>query len=106
MLLRASAEHDQENYDLAAIKDGTGGGVAHGDLLVRFVDAMMDRNRLAPDEIRKQIEVELGEAALVDVAAVIATFEATDRIADAVGTPLEDYKEAATVEIRKEIGFA
>ena len=106
MLLRASAEHDNADYDLSALKDGTGGGVAHGELLVRFVDAVMGQNDFAPEAIRIEVRETFGAAALVDIAAVIATFEATDRIADATGTPLEDYKEAATVDIRKEIGFA
>lgn len=106
MLLRASAEHDKADYDLTALKEGTGGGVPEGDLLVNFVDAMMARNEQDPAELRREIVATLGDAAMVDVAAVVATFEATDRIADATGTPLEDYKEAATVEIRKEIGFS
>ena len=105
MLLRASGEHDNVDYDLAALKDGTGGGVEDGELLIRFVDTVMDLNAEAPAVDRAEIRDVLGEAALVDIAAVIATFEATDRIADATGTPLEDYKEAATVALRKEIGF-
>ena len=105
MLLRASGEHNNVAYDLAALKDGTGGGVEDGELLIRFVDTVINLNAEAPAVDKAEIRDVLGEAALVDIAAVIATFEATDRIADATGTPLEDYKEAATVALRKEIGF-
>ena len=104
MVLRASAERDGTAYDLAALRDGGGGGVRDGDRFAAFVDALMARGG-DPAALRAEIRETLGEAALVDIAAVIATFEATDRIADATGTPLEDYKEAATRDLRKEIGF-
>ena len=48
MLLRASGEHDNVDYDLAALKDGTGGGVEDGELLIRFVDTVMILNAEAP----------------------------------------------------------
>ena len=105
MLLRESGEHDNVDYDLAALKDGTGGGVEDGELLIPFVDTVINLNAEAPAVDKVEIRDVLGEAALVDTVPVIATFEATDRIADAPGTPLEDYKEAATVALRKEIGF-
>ena len=83
MLLRASGEHDNVDYDLAALKGGTGGGVEDSELLIPFVDTVMNINAEAPAVDKAEIRDGLGEAALVDIAPVIATFESTDRIADA-----------------------
>ena len=44
MLLRASGEHDNADYDLAALEDGTGGGVEDGELLIPLVDTVMNLN--------------------------------------------------------------
>ncbi len=105
MLLRVSGQHDEADYDVTTLKDGNGGDVEHGEMLVTFVDATMGLRDRPTADLRSEIGQTLGDAALVDIAAVIATFEATDRIADATGTPLEDYKEEATVDLRREIGF-
>ena len=48
MLLLASGEHDNVDYDLAALKDGTGGGFEDGKLLIRFVDTVMNLSADAP----------------------------------------------------------
>ena len=45
------------------------------------------------------------EAALVDAAGVIASFNAYSRAADATGIPIEDGKLEATVELRAELGL-
>ena len=47
----------------------------------------------------------LGDAGLVDSAAVIANYCALDRVADATGIPLEPAKEANTVGLRAELGI-
>ncbi len=105
MLLRASGQHDEADYDVAAPKDGNVGGGAHGELLVAFVDATMGIGDRSTADLRGEVGQILGDAALVDIAAVIATFEAMDRIVDSNGTPLQDFKEAVTVDLRREIGF-
>ena len=105
MLLRASAEHDNTNDDIAALKGGTGGGVEHGELSVRFVDSAMGLNKETLAAVRKEIREIHGELALFDIAATIATFEATDRTADATGTPVEDYREAAPLNYGVKLGF-
>ena len=47
----------------------------------------------------------LGEAALVDAAGVIAAYEHVDCVADASGTPIEDFKIEPTAEIRARFGL-
>ncbi len=105
MLLRASGQHDEADYDVVAPKDGNVGGGAHGELLVAFVDATMDIGDRSTADMRGEAGQILGDTALVDIAAVIATFEAIDRIVDPTGTPLHDFKEEATVDLCREIGF-
>ena len=45
--------------------------------------------------MRGALTARLGQEAVVDTAAVIGTFNAIDRIADACGIPIEEYKEEA-----------
>ena len=47
----------------------------------------------------------MGQEALVDTAAIIATFNAIDRVADATGIPLEEDKAAMTVDMRAQLGI-
>ncbi len=47
----------------------------------------------------------MGHEALVDTAAIIATFNAIDRVADATGIPLEEDKAAMTVDMRAQLGI-
>jgi hypothetical protein len=54
--------------------------------------------------IRQELEEAIGAAALVDSAAVVALFNAIDRVADATGIPLEDWKAADTVDMRAALG--
>ncbi len=86
-------------------QDAGGGGVAHGELLIRFATAVLgdDEGELAA--ARTDIAAALGGAALTDTAAVAALFNAIDRVADATGIPLEDVKAAATIDFRAAIGI-
>ena len=47
----------------------------------------------------------MGAAALVDAAAIVATFNAIDRVADSTGIPIEDGKAAATADVRAALGI-
>ena len=47
----------------------------------------------------------LGDAELVDAAAIVANYCALDRVADATGIPLEAAKETNTETLRAEIGI-
>ena len=84
---------------------GDGGGIVHGDLLVQFTEAVVDQRSADLERLRGLVRSTMGDDALVDAAAVIATFEATDRMADATGTSLEDYKREATTTLRAELGI-
>ena len=78
-------------------------GVPHAPLLLAFADAV-----IAGDGIevpRERVMAALGEAALVDAAAVIAGFDGITRIADATGIPIEPAKAEQTAGFRTELGL-
>jgi hypothetical protein len=83
----------------------TASGLPHGELMNEFVEAICARDTARTAKARQAIVDILGESAMVDAAAVIAAFNAYPRMADATGIPLEDAKEAATVEMRQELGL-
>jgi hypothetical protein len=89
------------------LKAVTGGaahsGVAHGDLLIEFGEAVLgdDDARLA--RARTAVAEKMGTAALVDAAGVVGVFNAIDRVADATGTPLEDWKLESSEDLRDEL---
>ena len=47
----------------------------------------------------------LGTEALVDAAAIVASFNAVVKLADGSGIPLEDFKAEATEDLRAELGL-
>ena len=105
-MLRESSKAKGEAYDLSLLTGAKGdGNIPHGALLVSFAEAVLgsDDQRLAID--RARILAELGEAALVDAAAIVATFNAIDRVADATGIPIEDGKAASTADFRAALGI-
>ena len=81
------------------------GGVPHGDLLVRFSEAVLEDDGSALSQVRDQIRAQMGEAALVDTAAVAALFNAIDRVADATGIPLESWKAEQSADFRADLGI-
>jgi len=84
---------------------GTGdGGVAHGLLLARLVDAMFEREPDALAAVRDEVVERMGGAALVDAVAVSANFHMMTRIADGTGTPIDEGTAAMSEQIRAEIG--
>jgi hypothetical protein len=79
--------------------------VPHAAALIEFGEAMLsdDQNRQAA--ARQSIYRALGPEGLVDAAAIVASFNAVVKIADATGIPLEDYKEVATQDLRAALGL-
>lgn len=79
--------------------------MAYGALLVEFAEAMLLGDDGRRDEARMAVHAALGPAALVDVAAVVASFNSVVKLADATGIPLEDFKAAATADLREALGL-
>jgi hypothetical protein len=105
-LLRESSKANGENYDLALLTGVKGdGNVPYGALLVSFAEAVLGNDDERLTAIRSEIRAKLGDAALVDAAAIAATFNALDRVADSTGIPIEDAKAAATTDFRAALGI-
>lgn len=91
--------------DAALEGDGTGVGVPHGAALIEFGEAMLRGDAKRQAAARESIYRALGPEGLVDAAAVVASFNAVVKLADGSGIPLEDFKEAATADLREELGL-
>ncbi len=85
------------------VGDGAATGVHHGALLIEFAEAMLGINANLQARLREAVQKTLGAAGLVDAAAVVASFNAVVKIADATGIPLEDFKADATRVLRQEL---
>jgi hypothetical protein len=81
------------------------GNVAHGGLLVAFAEAVLGEDDGRLSTLASQIRVDMSDAALVDAAAIVATFNAIDRVADATGIRIEDAKAEATADFRVALGI-
>src|SRR5262245_27777209 len=81
------------------------GGIVHGQKLMRFAEAVLGDDTRALVEARRSLLTALGPAAFVDAAAVAGRFNAMDRVADASGTQLEDWKAKASTDFRAAIGI-
>lgn len=106
MLLSLSgrSQDAQVSFD-AVIGSGEGdGGVLHGQLLSRLVEAMFEGDELLLDAVRDEVAAEMGGDALVDAVAVSANFHMMTRIADGTGTPLEQGGVERTAAVRAQIG--
>ena len=105
-MLRESSNAKGEGYDLNLLTGAGGdGNIPHGALLVSFADAVLGTDNRRLDDVRAAIRSRMGDAALVDAAAIVATFNAIDRVADSTGIPIEDARAASTADIRSSLGI-
>ena len=84
---------------------GDDSGIPHAALLVEFAESVLDPDESRLERARKAVVDTLGEAALVDAAAVAGNFNAIDRVADSTGIPLEDEKAVMTEDFRSTLGI-
>lgn len=108
MMLRASSEANDADVDLHAITEGTDAvsGVPGEKELLGLVEQTLTSPRSEGlREQRDAVAGTLGEAALVDAAAVIGNFQRMTRIADGTGIPLDDMVMALTADLRKDLGL-
>jgi len=87
--------------------DGGSTSVPDDAELLAFAEAVVGEGVSGADldAARAALLERVGPEGLVDAAAIVAGFDATDRIADATGTQLDDYLESGTVELRAELGI-
>ena len=105
MLLRASGATKNEAYELGAVMDpATASGIAHERVLIEMADAVLRGDEARRTAAREALVREMGPAALVDTAAIIAAFSQAVRTADGAGIPLDDPLEMMTRDLRSELG--
>jgi len=95
------------DVDLGAITREARGevaGVSHGALLVAYADAAVARSKDVT-ATRKALQEALGEAEVVDAAAVIANFQRMVRIADGTGISIDAPLDLMSADLRHEIGI-
>ena len=80
-------------------------GVPHARSLLAFADSAVAFDLVSIRPARAAVLAAVGEAALIDAAAVIAGFNGIVRIADAMGIPLEPAKAEQTVAWRGPLGI-
>lgn len=85
--------------------DGAAIGVPHGAVLIEYGEAVLRGDEQRRALAREALYRDLGAAALVDAAAIVASFNAVVKLADGSGIPLEDYKAKATAGLREELGL-
>ena len=78
--------------------NGGGGGVAAGEELAAFAEAVAGDGDMAAAIFALRRAV--GDDGWVDAAGVAATFNAIDRVADATGIPLEPRKAEVSADFR------
>ncbi len=106
-MLRASGQHAGEQFEVgeALDGDGAGAGVPQGALLIEFGEAMLRGDAKRQAAAREAVYRGMGADALVDAAAIVASFNAVVKVADGSGIPLEGFKAEATQDLRQELGL-
>jgi hypothetical protein len=105
VLLRASGEHTGDDYALESIHGVAHGGIPHEAELLAFADAFYADDGGVLERARRTLHAAVGDAAFVDAAGIVGIFDAVVRIADATGTPLEDYKLEVSEDLRADLGI-
>ena len=98
--------HAGQEINLQSVVDGSvPSGVAHGQLLNDFTEAVLgdDDERLA--RVRGALAGTLGAEALVDAAGAVASFNAVVKVADGSGVVVDDFRKDLANGIRDELGL-
>jgi hypothetical protein len=102
-MLSWSSEINQLPVDIRAVTDGTVDPLLPGGVgLLRLVDAVLARSTADIEAAGDAVGAVLGEAGLVDAAAVIGNFQMMNRVADGTGMPTgrgSRIRNAALIEL-------
>lgn len=106
MLLRESAKHCKLAVDLRGVVDTKiDAGVPEGRALINFTDALVEQSSDGLRDARQVLAQRLGADAVVQSAAVAATFSMLDRVANATGIPFEKEFAPAARPIQNVLGL-
>ncbi len=107
-MLRESMHISGKEVAISGVTQGFDGAVdiPHAALLVEFAQAVVSRDAARIAAARVPLHAALGDAGLVDAAAVAAAFHGFVRIADAIGIPYNTAAQGRDVpELREEAGI-
>ena len=91
MLLRASGEREQADYNVDSVtSDNLDSGVPHGDILRDLTEATIKGDWLGLAQMRPRAERIMGQQQTADALVVAAAFNGITRVADATGIPLDE----------------
>ena len=80
--------------------------IPHAGALVEFAEAVVLRDAPGAAAVRATLRIALGEAGLVDAAAVVGAFHGFVRIADAIGIPYTTAAQGRDLpELREYVGI-
>ena len=106
MLLRASGQPDQKDYDLnSGTDDHVDSGVDFGHWLRSLTEAAIQNRWDDLTTIRDQAGAAMGTQSMVDALVVAAGVNGITRVADATGIPLDENTQQMTVDMRESTGI-
>ena len=106
MLLRASGEQEDADYDLAAVTDRSrDSGVPHGELLTCLAEQTAGSAWPALKETLAEAMQAMGKQQAVDALVVASAFNGITRVADATGIPLDENTADTTTAMRNAVGL-
>lgn len=106
-MLRESMQIGGREVDVQGVTQGFDDdvGIAHAKVLVEFAEAVVERDPARMAAARSALRAAIGEAGLVDAAAVAGAFHGFVRIADSIGIPYTTAARGADApEIRERAG--
>lgn len=80
-------------------------GVPHGDLLLAFAEAIIGTDRAALDTARTALAEALGPEAIAGASAIAGNFTKNDRVANALGIPVDPPVLKGTEDLREQLGL-
>ena len=106
MLLRESGDAIDTNYELMGVTNKTvNTGVENEDVLLDFADAIWGNDSTALDSARDALNRRMGGRAVVEASITAANFGMVDRIANAIGIPLDEQARTASTDFRTTLGL-
>lgn len=106
MLLRASGEQENIQYDLRSVTSNEiASGVENEAHLRALTEAAITGDWLGLAALRKKTDQAIGLQQTVDTLVVASAFNGITRVADATGIPLDENTADITEQLREETGI-